>query len=81
MSKDTYMIISKQVREQLEEDSKIAAEKRKMTVKCKCGRRVSFSVFNKMGWGVCSFCGCRVEKPRDAFKNKLMGLINEGKEK
>ena len=77
MGKDGYIVISKEVKEQMKEDSKLAEEKRKMSVKCKCGRRVFYSGFNKMGWGVCDFCGSRVEKPRDEFKNKLKEMLKE----
>ena len=59
------------------EEDKIAEAKREATVLCKCSNRVPFHVFNKKGWAVCNYCGRKVLKPKEEFKNKLLNILGK----
>lgn len=57
------------------EEDKLANDKRKASVRCKCSNRVPFRAFNKKGWAVCNICGARVLKPKDEFKKRLKEML------
>lgn len=70
--------MARKTRKEIEED-RIATAKRKSSVQCRCSKRVPYYTFNKKGWGVCNFCGTKVLKPEDEFKNKILSMLG-GKE-
>lgn len=69
------MKMTKYKSEAMRLDDKLQEEKRKLTVMCKCGRRVSVYRVNNKGWTVCDWCGRKIMRPQDEFKTKLMTAI------
>lgn len=57
------------------EQDKLANDKRKASVMCKCTNRVPYDCFNKKGWAVCNIYGSRILKPRDEFKNRIKEML------
>jgi len=60
-----------------EKENKLIDDKRKLTVMCKCSHRVPIYKLNAKGWTVCNYCGRKIVRPQDEFKNKLMEIIKK----